>query len=395
MTTHARNVGRRNSDTHPPEPGRRAPLTARRRAVVDIVAVIGCALGFLVATVGAQEEPTATFEGLAEVKEVLLDVLAVDRSGHTVVGLGVDDFIVEENGQEVDVTGVSFYTTRYADDGDGALDGVEDVVPASRYFILYLHYPIGGTSGTFLNRQQVRVRRDLLEWVEEHMLPSDWVAVVGYDVRLKVYQDFTQDRFALGEGIVKASQRKDPAKDWGRRGPPLPPSGAPSLLRHLPEGKALRKGGRNLYDATRQLAEATGFIVGRKNLVMFSTGFDELDSVNLLSEPDPRRYPPLEQALNDHNVAVYTIDLTPSEIRRFEGGHLSRLSLDTGGQYFRDPLSFLAPMRRISQENVGYYLLSYQSEHPADGGGYQEVKVRSRDRGIQLRARKGYRFGKE
>lgn len=358
------------------------------------------------ASVMAQEEPAASFDDLAEVKEVLLDVLAVDRSGHTVVGLVADDFIIEENGQEVEITGVSFYTTRYDADkvadgpagtlGDDVKEELENVVPSSRYFILFFHNPIGGGAiGNLSSRQQIRVRRDTLEWVEEHMLPSDWVAVVGYDVRLKVYQDFTQDRFTIGEGIQNASLRKDPEKGLGRGGRALPPSGAPSLLRHLPKGKALRKASRNLYDALKQLAEATGYVVGRKNLVMFSTGFDELDSINLVSEPDRRRYPPMLHALNDHNVAVYTVDLTPAEIRRFEGGKLTRLSLDTGGYYFRDPISFTTPLQRISEENVGYYLISYQSDHPANDDGYQEVKVRARNKAIKLRARKGYRFGRE
>ena len=52
-------------------------------------------------------------------------------------------------------------------------------------------------------------------------------------------------------------------------------------------------------------------------------------------------------------------------------------------------------LQRISSENAGYYLLSYQSEHPAAVVGYQEVEVRARDRHIKVRGRKGYRYGSE
>ncbi len=72
---------------------------------------------------------------------------------------------------------------------------------------------------------------------------------------------------------------------------------------------------------------------------------------------------------------------------------LTRLANDTGGYYHRPLASFLLPLKRISRENSGYYLLSYQSDHPAAETGYQEVKVKARDRSIKVRARRGYRFG--
>ncbi len=64
------------------------------------------ALGLLAAplVVAAQEEPAAGFEGMIEISEVLLDVLAVDRSGRIVSGLGKGDFLIEENGEPVEVT---------------------------------------------------------------------------------------------------------------------------------------------------------------------------------------------------------------------------------------------------------------------------------------------------
>jgi len=363
-----------------------------RNFILRISTVWLAALPLLSAT--AQEEPIASFEGLAEVKEVLLDVLAVDDSGRIVTGLNREDFTIEENGEVVEITGVSFYTTRYGP--SGAEPDATGSIPSSRYFVFFFHDKIGGGSiGDYLVRQQSKARRGSLTWVEEYMLPSDWVAVASFDMRLKLHQDFTQDRFAIAQGINGATTRKNPEKGLGRRGRVLPPSGTPSLLRHLPEGKALSKRSRNFYDALRLIAEAVGYTIGRKNLLLFSVGFGEIDSNGLSSVADHRRYPPLEHALNDHNVAVYPIDLTPLKVRHLQGQILKRLALGTGGRYFRDPINFLTPLQRISEENVGYYLISYQSEHPASKAGYQRVEVRARDRSIRLRARKGYRFGAE
>ncbi|MCP3962957.1 MAG: VWA domain-containing protein [bacterium] len=346
------------------------------------------------ASAGAQEQPAAGFEGLVEVTEVLLDVLAVDKSGEVALGLGKEDFEVEENGEAMEISGVSFYATRYGH--DGSLLAADGSIPSSRYFVLFFHRQgWGGTIGNYHSRQQLKARGAALSWVEEHLLPSDWVAVAGYDVRLKLYQDFTQDREALAEGIRNAISGKNPEKDLGRGGRRKPPSGAASLLRHLPEGKALRKETRTMYDSVRLVAEAAGYQVGRKNLMIFTTGFGEFDSSRQIPEWDHRLYPQMEHALNDHNVAVYPIDMTPTEIMNFQGALLRELALDTGGLYFRDRISFLTPMRQISADNAGYYLVGYQSEHPADEAGYQKVQVRARDKSIKLRARRGYRYGVE
>lgn len=338
-----------------------------------------------------QDEPIAGFEGMAEVTEVLLDVLAVDGSGEVVKGLGKEDFLVEEDGEAMEITSVSFYTTRY-EAGSGQFD-VEGVVPSSRFFILFFHDQVSsGSIGNYFQRQKLKARRGCLTWVEEHLLPSDWVAVASYDLRLKLHQDFTQDRVALVEAIKNATTRRDPEKGLRRGVRALPPSGMPSLLRHLPQGKALRRESRNLYDGLRLLAESAGFVVGRKNLLMFSAGFGELEAGRLLPEADPRFYRPMVHALNDHNVAVYPIDLTPVEVRHLQGHLLLRLAAATGGLYLRSFVNFLTPLQQISLENAGYYLISYRRQHPTTAG-YQEVKVRAHDRKLRLRARQGYRYG--
>ncbi len=368
------------------------------------IAIAGLTLGLLAAAAlpaaAQREEPAAGFEDLVEVTEVLLDVLAVDREGQIVAGLGKDDFLIEEDGEPVELTSVSFYTTRYAQDDTTPVvvpatrRTAAEVIPSSRYFVFFFHDQThGGSIANYLARRQSRARKDSLRWIEDHLLPSDWVAIVSYDVRLKVHQDFTQDRAALAAGMKSATSRRNPEQGLGRRGRILPPSGTPSLLRHLPEGKALRRQTRDPYGAIRLLAEAAGWIVGRKNMLLFSRGFGELTSGYLVTEPDRRKYAPMEHALNDHNVALYTIDLTPPEVEHFQGHFLNQLALDTGGLYFHHLSRFLPALRRASEENVGYYLVSYQSEHPAAEVGYQRVKVRSRDRGIRLRARKGYRYG--
>ena len=354
--------------------------------------LVATAVLVVTAAPAVAQEPAGQFEGLVEVTEVLLDVLATDSSGEVIGGLGKDDFVVEEDGQAVNLTGVDYYTTRYSASGEVLAEAGD--IPSSRYFVFFMHDQTRlGAPNNRLIRQQLEASRQSRRWVEEQMLPSDWVAVVSYDVKLKVQLDFTQDRSLILEALDDAARNRDPEKNIGRGGRRLPPSGAPSLLRHLPQGKQLRKETTRIYDGIRLVADATAYIVGRKNLLLFTIGFGEFGRGLPVAQADPRYYPPMEQALNDANVAVYTIDLSPPEFETLQRDFMTQLASDTGGFYYGTFVNFITPLKEIAAENVGYYVLSYQSEHPASAAGYQEVKVKARDRKVKVRARKGYLYG--
>ncbi len=332
----------------------------------------------------------ASFEGMVEVSEVLLDVLATDEEGRVVRGLGTDDFIVEENGSPVALTGVSYYTTRY-DRGDEEVEAVAEA-PSSRYFIFFFHTQWQQSSFTpDLMRQQLRAGLESRRWLEEEMLPSDWVAVVRYGSGLRVYQDFTQDREALAGAFKEAAAGKKPSNDvpLRRRSP-----GATelSILQRLPKGRELRQRTETVYEALGLVAEACGFVVGRKNLLLFTMGFGKEIRFGD-AEADPRYYPQLEAALNDHNVAVYPIDTSPAGRGTRQTDFLTQLAEDTGGVYHEDFYGFINPLRDIGGDSYAYYVLSYQSEHPAGEIGYQRIEVKSRDESVLVRARKGYRYG--
>lgn len=357
------------------------------------IVVVLCLLALLSsAVVRGEARPAAGgFEGLVEVTEVLIDVLATDRDGQPALGLGPADFVVEEAGRPVALTSVSFYSTRYA--ADGSVLGDEDV-PSSRYFIFFLHdQSRTGAFGTRLTSRLFDAARQCHRWLEDDMQPGDWVAVVSYDVKLKLHQDFTQDRGALAQALEAAATGKDPERVSPTKRGRVPAGGAATLGRHLPTGKQLRKQTGDVHHALRLLAEAAGYTVGRKNLLLFTLGFGRVDGFSRISRPDPRYYPQLEQALNDHNVAVYPIDLTPEFFDRQQRDFLGTLAFDTGGRYYETVVSLLTPLRQTSEENLGYYLLSYRSEHPAGQVGYQEVTVEPRDPKLRFKARRGYRYG--
>ncbi len=359
-----------------------------------LTAVVALTMALILAApVAAQEaEPVALsdepaleleFEGLIEVSEVLLDVLATDSEGKVIAGLGRDDFLVEENGEPVELTGVSYYSTRYGE--EPVVDGEP---PASRHFVFFFHNQWQMSYyGADLMRQQMRAGIESRRWLDEEMLPSDWVAVVSYGKgNLRVHQDFTQDREALERAFRDGALGKKPAP---RRSPATREL---AIFRRLPRGRELRARATNVYQALGLVAEACGYVVGRKNLLMFTIGFGKEQRFGE-AEPDPEHYPQLETALNDHNVAVYPIDTSPAGRGTRQTEFMTRLAEDTGGTYFEDFVGFIRPLRDIGGDNYAYYVLSYQSEHPAGEIGYQRVEVRARDESVQVRTRKGYRYG--
>lgn len=350
------------------------------------------------------QPPAGEFEEEIRVTEVLLDVLVTDKDGNVVVGLEPEDFEVTENGERMELTGLTFYSNSRFLEGGVAPDQVEQdkkkgedlrisEIPVDRYFILFFHDQrldfAPRTAQT--ERQLLDAARRSKEWVREVMLPTDWVAVVGYDVKLRLYQDFTRDQQALLAALDDAPVSKG-GENWPSR---IENTDGPSLAAHLPQGKELRKKTKLIYDAMELLAEAAGHTVGRKNLIFFSRGFGEVNRFGIY-QPDSRYYDDMEHELNDNNVAVYSVDLTPSDVDHDLEDALNQLAAETGGRYYFNFVNFRTPLTRIADENTGYYLLSYRSRHPADESGFQRVKVNVENPRFEVRsARKGYVYGDE
>lgn len=340
-----------------------------------------------------QEEPQGQFGERIEVNEVLLDVLVTDSRGNVIVGLGKDDFVVKEDGKPVDLTGVTFYSNRRLVESSQAVaqKGITvDQIPEDRYFILFFEdqKDVAQEAPRLLSQSMEAAKR-AKGWVDGELLPNDWVAVVSYDTKLKVQQDFTRDKRALVRGIDDAIKAKDPEGNYPSR---ITAEG-PSLLKGLPKGKELRKETGNIYDALQVLSEAVGDIRGRKNLLLFTYGLP--GRTNSLGQfvPDKVHFEPTMRALNANNVAAYTIDITPPGTEHTLSDALNNMANETGGRYFFNVTNFSTPLDQISQENSGYYLLSYQTERMAKASGFQQVQVTTTNPEFRVKTRRGYGYG--
>lgn len=356
----------------------------------------------LAQTAAAAQETAAGPGGFSDevtVNEVLLDVLVTDREGHVIVGLDEDDFVVQEEGDVVPVAGSTFYSNRALVESAGTraegLDPTE--VSEDRYFIFFLHDQ--RLAVPQLTTKYLELARRTENWIRTELLPNDWVAVVRYDFKLKVYTDFTRDNEVLVRAVYDAARGKKAPEAWPSRAEEVP-ADAPSLLANLASGKELRRQTTRIYSGLEALADASGSVVGRKNLLFFSAGFGEESGLGTVL-PDLRFYGDTKEALNDNNVAVYSISVLngvdSARLTGFQAQSLQNamtvLANDTGGSYYFNHIAFDAPLERVLAENSGYYLLSYKSKTPANESGYRKVSVTAKNPDFEVRAREGYRFG--
>lgn len=350
-----------------------------RRHILGVAAL----LALVLPTFAQQQQP---FGERVDVNAVLLDVIVTDAGGHQILGLGKDDFIVKENGVEQTIDSVDYFTSRVL------LDAREENAPfdvervrEERYFIFFFDKPQdapGLTSRLMLARNAVK------RFIAEEMREHDRVAIVGHDVRLKVYSDFTNDRRQLERALTAALR-------FGKGIAQPAPGDDPSILRAIDRGEMMRRTG-TVYEALDALADALQPIPVRKNLIMFSPGIvgrHETVRNGIIVDRSHHLDPAIE-SLNAANVSVYPlqlqddIDMTPLFHQR-----LSEIAEATGGRYVQFAGGFESALDRIEAENAGYYLITYRSRQPRGESGFQKVDVTVRDPRLRVVARPGYQIG--
>ena len=354
-------------------------LAGRRLALVALLMLV------VVGPAVAQDaDSRPEFGERIEVTEVALDVQVTDKQGNAVLGLGPDDFIITENGEPVEVLSAASYSSRYTAD--------KEQQPDSRFIIIVVHTPIGAEAERpGVVRERLQLGRDLAEWFEDGPGPSDWIAVASYRSSLKILQDFTQDRELLREAVEKAGTGREPRRAiWNED------DGTPfALTADLPSGKQLIKDTTNIYHALGLLADASGRIIGRKVMVLFSPGFGEFNSGIALADFDERYYDKMLAKFSDNNVVVYPVDTTPVNIEHPQKAMLQRLAADTGGDFAPFVTRYGVRMDDIADSTVAYYLISYRVEHEPKDAGQRKVEVSTTNPDFKVVSRSGYTWDPE
>lgn len=340
----------------------------------------------LPAALAAQTDTPKTSETI-DVNVVTIDATVTDRDGNAILGLEPSDFIVEEEGRQVEVESADYFTNlRLLDRNEKNAPFRVERVREERYFVFFLDKEGSETFNDFRS-ELLNIRQALRDFVEESMLPTDRILIAGFDTRLKLYSDFTSDKKELRRALDDAVTFSN-----GLTEPP-PDAAGDSVLARI-DTKRMRDHTGTTLEAMEVLAEALRSIRGRKVLTLFSAGIGEPSRFNpMFIDNISAEYDPALHALQTANVTVYTVNLLRHQTGpRTREEVLTRLAGDTGGSYHRNVVSFATPLKLIDRQNSGYYLLTYTMRHKPGEHGFQKVAVRTKNPEFRVTARAGYEY---
>ena len=334
-----------------------------------------------------QPQNPPPFGEKVDVNLVQLDAVVTDSRGNQMLGLGKDDFVVRENGQPQTVDSVDYFTNRrLITSPEAAANFKVERVHDDRYLIFFFDKV---TSDAGSQGEMIRARSDAMRFLDDHLRAEDRVAVVGHDVRLKVYTDFTSDKAQIRRALNDATmyglgiRSKDAA------------STGPSLLRNMDIDRMISKTG-SVYEALDLLGDALRPIRARKDVILFSNGIvgpdEEVRGGAVINRS--RYYDPMIESLNSADVTLYPVSLQSGiDVPEFVHQNLSSMASDTNGQYYRLHTSYISPLKQIEKKTAGYYLISYYTKKRPGEHGFQKVDVAIRNPEFKVSARSGYSYG--
>ena len=381
-----------------------------------------------------------------DVALVQVPVFVSGREGSAVQGLTPEDFVVEEDGRQVEV--VSF---RYID--TTAPESQEEIRRSSaarRRFLLLFDKSFTDPAG--LSRAQ----RAAKEFVLKSLAESDLAAVASFDFLrgMRLIANFTEDRRVLEHAIhtlgtanlTKISdplaiaadfQATDLVRDRTNDSSETPQevlTGVLSVLVRQMQGaeeQSYRNRVRVLLDGLKELGASLRRIPGRKQILYFSTGFSstllggqdvteqrrmseaivsgrvwEVDSTLRFGDPSFRGE--VDEALvslTRSDSVVHAIDLSgigkaeayaqlPPEAQpsRDASGResLALIANQTGGRFFKDANDLGPVLREMADLTSRYYVLGVQPRESRPDGGFRKLRVRVKPKGLRLSHRPGF-----
>jgi hypothetical protein len=106
-----------------------------------------------------------------------------DRDGNVIVGLGKDDFVLEEDGQPKPVSSLTFYSNRkfLGTPAEAAEGGIVSAAPVAERYLIFLFEDQreANAEAPGILARQLDAGRRVKEWVRMEMLTSDWAAVLS------------------------------------------------------------------------------------------------------------------------------------------------------------------------------------------------------------------------
>ena len=314
-----------------------------------------------------------------QVGRVLVNTHVLRKDGTAIQDLGLSDFRVEIDGKPAVVESVD-WVAQEAPSAAGQSQQTPHMAIASqagdtgRLIVLLFQWEVA-------NQKQIgflRMKRQALDFVR-NLQPGDRAAVLLFDSRLWLVQDFTSNREAIEESVESVLSRKSRPGD----------SDAPALAGGLVNGG---KEATSIEKALLAVATALRPIQGAKSLVFLGWGVGVWHAVlgdqrtgYVTNKPE---YAPARRALNASETAVFCLDVSDGEHGLAEG--LERVAFDTGGFYLPTYLFPEFAIDRLRKALHGYYALVVVKPKSSRGRHAIDVRVRKALSAAVVLNRSGY-----
>ena len=377
----------------------------------------------------------APFVETLNVEIVNIDAWVTDRQGRPVTGLTREDFVVKNDGKEVEIT--NFYAVE-----DGREQGAPEITVAAAareprlalapehrlWLIVYID------NFNLMPLHRKRVFPDIRQFLGRFLKDDDRAMVVSFDRALKVRQPFTGNaqllRAALdeieedfGHAAVRATERKETLKrmvNAHRESQAL--------------GYALQYAENQMHQvglttrALQELIDSLAGLPGRKALLYVTSGvpliageemFQAVASLGSSSvayseiarHDTSRDFTRVGRHATANRVVFYTMDagglrgmmfgaaeygmapglrsIMESTVIENQQASLRLLAEETGGRAILNRNEILPALIEASDDFRTFYSLGIANPH-IDEGRFHKIKVEVR-KGLRVRHRKGYR----
>jgi len=309
----------------------------KRPATTALLVALVCAPSLALPQDTSSQTPKPTFRSAVDVVSVAAVVR--DRKGRFARNLRKDDFVVEEGGARRDI--IDFRT--------------DDNAPVR----VALLFDVSGSMRLASRLENARAAARQVLSVLRLSANADEAAVFSFDMNLQSLQSFTADAGAIENALARVA----------------------------PYGQT------SLYDAIAQTSQSVNDSrpgdTRRRAVIVFTDGLDTS------SELRPEQVSAIASGID---VPVYVITVV-SEMERDKGSQselaetpLRDVARATGGELFvtSAPAHESLAARQIVDELRHQYVLAFGA---STGTGFRAVTVKTKNKDLIVRARRGYRAG--
>ena len=361
-------------------------MSIAHRMRSDVPALLLAALAATAAFGQTPERPETNVQESVGVSLVEVPVSVVDASGRSVAGLTREDFEVLDDGKPVAIESLDESLFPAAGETPSPDPKTRPRAPRTLLFV----YDLAGVTNAELDRANAAGRR----FVNTQMGPADvaGVATIGPSGDVKLVQNLARDR----EKLAAAFDSVKPVLDRGRNVAGVSPSaeGGGKDRFSAEELEQLARPGRaqqaawveRLLDALKTVAQALQPVPGRKQLILFSHGFNMmLDDTRLAN--DVRK---IVDELRMQDCVVNIVNVAGLSASAADSQALFVLANDTGGHLMENSNDLSGQLGRVLEANRVVYELTFRTTLTGHPGRFHPIEVRTRAKGTKVFAREGY-----